>query len=248
MGIALIMRRALRSADNIRAADHNPYSNRITLTVAGILTLCFLGMAIASAPKGTAYAQEDSSSDKTPIGTTPQDDGITLSEIKNMTSTELTILKEINVTSTKLATQGAYTALSVFFLGIGLVIFGLKLTAKGIPGMGRYLTLMIWAVTIPVIILVAIFQIGIITNYRVSLTESDEPFFLLSFLMYIPIGIVLFLLFNSKRVGQLQVNNAVNQTEKTHVDYIAEIFALKEKGAITDEEFQNLKAKLLSGA
>src|SRR5689334_9234443 len=113
MGIALIMTRALRIADNTRAADHNPYSDRIAFTIAGILTLCLLGVAIGSTPKGTAYAQEDSSSDQTAIGTTPQDDRTTLSEIKNMTTTELTILKEINVTSTKLATQGAYTALSV---------------------------------------------------------------------------------------------------------------------------------------
>jgi hypothetical protein len=35
--------------------------------------------------------------------------------IKNMTSAQLEVLNDININSTKLASQGAYTALSVFF-------------------------------------------------------------------------------------------------------------------------------------
>src|SRR5215213_9498658 len=42
--------------------------------------------------------------------------------MENMISRQLEILNDINITSTKLASQGAYSSLSVFFLGIGLVI------------------------------------------------------------------------------------------------------------------------------
>jgi uncharacterized membrane protein len=220
-------------------------SSHFASMMAVVLTLCLLGMTFGSEFKRMAYAQEDSSSDQDATSTTLQDDRTTLSEIKNMTTTEMAVLKEINVTSTKLATQGAYTALSVFFLGIGLVIFGLRLTAKGIGDMGKYLTLMIWAVTIPVIILVAIFQFGIITNIKVTLAGSDEPFFLLSFLMYIPIAIVLFLLFKQRSIAHSQSVSAAGQTEKTP-DRIVKIFELKERGAITDEEFQKLKTEFFS--
>ena len=78
--------------------------------------------------------------------------------MKNLDSLQLEELKDINTVSTKLATQGAYTALSVFFLGIGLVVFGLRLTSKVAPRIGRSMTIMVWALTIPVIILIGLFQ------------------------------------------------------------------------------------------
>ena len=64
----------------------------------------------------------------------------------------------------KQTTQGAYTALSVFFLGIGLVVFGLRLTTRTSPQIGRYFTIMVWALTVPVIILIGLFQDGAITG------------------------------------------------------------------------------------
>src|SRR5215204_3298072 len=81
--------------------------------------------------------------------------------IKNMTSAQLEVLKDINTTSTKLASQGAYSSLSVFFLGISLVIFGLRLTSKVAPQIGRSMTIIVWALTVPVIILIGLFQYGV---------------------------------------------------------------------------------------
>src|SRR5215208_3331652 len=81
--------------------------------------------------------------------------------ISNMTSAQLEVLKDINTTFTKLASQEAYSSLSVFFLGISLVIFGLRLTSKVAPQIGRSMTIMVWALTIPVIILVGLFQYGV---------------------------------------------------------------------------------------
>jgi hypothetical protein len=223
----------------------HPKSNYIAFILVAILTLSVVCVALDSRLE-IAYAQEDSATILNELRNSLQDDRAHLSEIRNMTSTEMAILEEINVTSTKLATQSAYTALSVFFLGIGLVIFGLRITTKSLGEMGKYLNLMIWALTIPVIILVAIFQYGVIANLPAFVVESEDPFLLLSFLMYIPIGIVLFLLFKQRRIFHLQAAKSAGPLENLPINQIEKIFSLKERGAITDEEFQKLKTDLLS--
>jgi hypothetical protein len=160
--------------------------------------------------------------------------------IKNMESLQLEELKDINTVSTKLATQGAYTALSVFFLGIGLVVFGLRLTSKVAPRIGKSMTIMVWALTIPVIILVGLFQYGVLTGTSI-ISTSEEPFSLLSFLLYIPIAIVIFLLVEQKGIAQDQsahISGPILEMEK--------LVGLKERGMITEEEFQKLKAELMA--
>jgi Short C-terminal domain len=160
--------------------------------------------------------------------------------IKTMESLSLEELKDINTVSTKLATQGAYTALSVFFLGIGLVVFGLRLTSKVAPRIGRSMTIMVWALTIPVIILIGLFQYGVLTGTSI-ISTSEEPYFLLSFLLYIPIAIVIFLLVEQKGIAQDQsahISGPILEMEK--------LVGLKERGMITEEEFQKLKAELMA--
>ena len=160
--------------------------------------------------------------------------------IKNMESLQLEELKDINTVSTKLATQGAYTALSVFFLGIGLVVFGLRLTSKVAPRIGRSMTIMVWALTIPVIILIGLFQYGVLTGTSL-ISAGEEPFSLLSFLLYIPIAIVIFLLLEEKGIKQEQsahISGPILEMEK--------LVGLKERGMITEEEFQKLKAELMA--
>ena len=165
---------------------------------------------------------------------------------ENSTAREIAILNEINLTSTKLATQGAYTALSVFFLGVALVIFGLRMTTKGITHLGKYFTLMVWALTIPVMILISVFQVGIVTNSAVKFHETEEPFFILSFLMYIPIGIILFLLIEQKKIIRSQTARLTDQAERNLIQELEKIFTMKEKGMISNEEFQKLKTELLA--
>jgi hypothetical protein len=160
--------------------------------------------------------------------------------IKTMESLSLEELKDINTVSTKLATQGAYTALSVFFLGIGLVVFGLRLTSKVAPRIGRSMTIMVWALTIPVIILIGLFQYGVLTGTSI-ISTSEEPYSLLSFLLYIPIAIVIFLLVEQKGIAQDQsahISGPILEMEK--------LVGLKERGMITEEEFQKLKAELMA--
>ena len=160
--------------------------------------------------------------------------------MKNMISRQLEILNDINITSTKLASQGAYSSLSVFFLGIGLVIFGLRLTSKVAPKIGRSMTIMVWALTIPVIILVGLFQYGEITGDPIF-TVTEEPYYLITFLLYIPIGIILFLLLERKGIVEEQgahISRPILEMEK--------LVGLKERGMISEEEFQKLKTELLT--
>jgi hypothetical protein len=120
------------------------------------------------------------------------------------------------------------------------VIFGLRLTSKVAPKIGRSMTIMVWALTAPVIILVSLFQYGEITGNPLF-TVTEEPYFLLSFLLYIPIGIVVFLLLERKGIVQDQsahISGPILEMEK--------LVRLKERGLITEEEFQKLKIELLA--
>jgi Short C-terminal domain len=201
----------------------------------------------------------------------------------NMSSAQVEAFTQMGMSSTKLATQGAYTALSVFFLGLGLVIFGLKLTTRSSPLIGRILTILVWALTIPVIILVGFFQYGAITgNTLLNILGSDEPYFMLTFLMYIPIGILIFVLLSEKRIMHAQAAQAAqaqaaqaaqaqaaqaaqaqaaqaaqaqaaqaaqapSQGKKDPYQELERLGSLKQQGLISEEEFQKLKMRLLSG-
>ena len=180
-----------------------------------------------------------------------------------MESLQLEELKDINTVSTKLATQGAYTALSVFFLGIGLVVFGLRLTSKVAPRIGRSMTIMVWALTIPVIILIGLFQYGLVTGTSpFAFLRAEDPYSLLSFLLYIPIGIVVFMLLAQHKIMHAQAQAAMaaqahaaqaqaqakesNQGKNDVFQELERLGSLKQQGLITEEEFQKLKTRLLS--
>ena len=66
-----------------------------------------------------------------------------IASIRNTSSANIEALTNMGTNLAKLTTQGAYTALSVFFLGIGLVVFGLRLTSKVAPRIGRSMTIMV---------------------------------------------------------------------------------------------------------
>jgi hypothetical protein len=123
-----------------------------------------------------------------------------LKDIQTMLSKQTSSQQKIAASPSKSATQGAYITLSVFFLGISLVVFGLRMTMKGAQNFGKYFNLMILALTVPVLVLVAIYQIGIATHNRIMFYATDEPYLVISFLLYIPIGIILFLLVSHKRM------------------------------------------------
>jgi len=183
-----------------------------------------------------------------------------LSSIRNTSSAQFEALTQMSTSFGKLQTQATYTALSVFFLGIGLVVFGLSLTTRSSPQIGKYLTLTIWALVVPVIILIGLFQYGIISgNSPLAIFRSD-PFLPLSFLMYIPIAIVVFLLVAQRKImhvhaaqaaqaaqAQAQAAQASSQAKKDPYQELERLGSLKQQGLITEEEFQKLKTRLLSG-
>jgi hypothetical protein len=145
----------------------------------------------------------------------------------------------------KQGTQATYTALSVFFLGLALVIFGLRMTTRPPPKIARFFIILVWALTLPVCVLVGVYQIGLVSGNPITLYRANEPFFLLSFLMYIPIGIVLFMLLGSSRMMHAQAASIATQDKRDPLQEIERLVTLKEKGAITNEEFQKLKTELL---
>src|SRR5918995_1551403 len=217
-----------------------------------------------------AYAQVDNNSNDSStliledMRTIMRDQQRDIASIRNTSSANVEALTNMGANLAKLTTQGAYTALSVFFLGIGLVVFGLRLTTRTSPQIGRYFTIMVWALTIPVIILIGLFQYGLITgNSPLAYLRIEEPYSLLSFLMYVPIGIVVFMLLAQRKIMHAQAQAAQaaqahaaqaqaqakesNQGKNDVFQELERLASLKQQGLITEEEFQKLKTRLLSG-
>ena len=62
--------------------------------------------------------------------TLPSNQTSELALIQNITSTQNKVFQKMAESITKSSTQGAITAMSVFFLGIALVVLGLKMTSR----------------------------------------------------------------------------------------------------------------------
>jgi hypothetical protein len=236
----------------------SPLTGEMTII---IITLCAAATFFFFAPNfgAKAYAQEINNNNTLileDMRALMRDQQRDISSINNTSSAEVETLTNMGTTLAKLTTQGAYTALSVFFLGISLVVFGLRLTTRTSPQIGRYFTIMVWALTVPVIILVGLFQYGLITgNSPLVFLRIEEPYSLLSFLMYVPIGIVVFMLLAQHKIMQAQAQAALaaqaqakgsNQGKKDVPQELERLGSLKQQGLITEEEFEKLKADLLS--
>ncbi len=196
------------------------------------------------------YAQENDTLILDEMRAILRDQQSDISSIRNLSSAHLESSTQSSMSSTRLSIQGAYTSLSVFFIGIGLVVFGLRLTSRVAPQIGRAMTIMVWALTIPVLFLFAFFQYEVIVGNPPELFREDQPYLLLSFLMYIPTGIVLFLLLAQKRFIQAQAAQPAqgsNQAKKDDMfQELDRLASLKQQGLITEEEFQKLKTRLIS--
>jgi hypothetical protein len=221
-----------------------------------------------------AYAQEDNNSNNSTLiledmRAILRDQQRDIASIRNTSSVEAGALTQMAASSSRLAIQATYTSLSVFFLGIGLVVFGLSLTTRSSPQIGKYFTITVWALTIPVIMLIGSFQYGAITGNNLLGVFRSDPFLLLSFLMYIPIAIVVFLLLAQKKImhiHEVQAAHAAKVTQEAHAAKVRaqaaaqessqvkkdpyqdleRLGSLKQQGLISEEEFQKLKTRLLS--
>jgi Short C-terminal domain len=242
----------------------SPLTGEMTII---IITLCAATLFFAPNFGAKAHAQENNSNNTLileDMRALMRDQQRDISSIRNTSSAQVETFTNMGTTLATLTTQGAYTALSVFFLGIGLVVFGLRLTTRTSPQVGRYFTIMVWALTIPVCILVGLFQYGLITgNSPLAFLRVEQPYSLLSFLMYIPIAIVIFVLLAQHRIMHAQAQAAQaaqahaaqaaqaqakgsNQTKNDVPQELERLGSLKQQGLITEEEFQKLKADLLS--
>src|SRR5215216_2019659 len=220
-----------------------------------------------------AYAQEINNDNSTllleDMRSIMRDQQRDITSIRNTSSVEAGALTQMAASSSRLAIQATYTALCVFFLGIGLVVFGLSLTTRSSPQIGKYFTITVWALTAPVIMLIGLFQYGAITGNNLLGVFRSDPFLLLSFLMYIPIAIVVFLLLAQKKimhVHEVQAARAAkvtqeaqaaqaraqesaqesSQVKKDPYQDLERLVSLKQQGLISEEEFQKLKTRLLS--
>ncbi len=118
-----------------------------------------------------------------------------LQDIKKLTSEEVQLLKNMGQRISKTTTQASFTALSVFLIGLSLVIYGLRLTLKATEARtSTYFKAMIWALVGPVITLIVLYQIGFLLGSSIVLYNLDEPFFFVSLLLLIPASIVVLLL------------------------------------------------------
>jgi hypothetical protein len=242
----------------------SPLTGEMTII---IITLCAATIFFAPNFGAKAHAQEINNNNTLileDIRALMRDQQRDISSINNTSSAEVETLTNMGTTLAKLTTQGAYTALSVFFLGISLVVFGLRLTTRTSPQIGRYFTIMVWALTIPVCILVGLFQYGLVTGHSLfALFRSEEPYAILSFLMYVPIAIVVFMLLAQHKIMHAQAEAAqaaqahaaqaaqaqakgANQGKKDVPQELERLGSLKQQDLITEEEFQKLKADLLS--
>src|SRR5215207_319599 len=213
-----------------------------------IITLCaatFFSFFFAPNFGAKAYAQENNNStllleDMRSIMSDQQRD---IASIRNASSAEAGALTQMAESSSKIGIQATYTALSVFFLGIGLVVFGLSLTTRSSPQIGKYFTITVWALTVPVIILISLYQYGAITGNSPLAVFRAEPFLILSFLMYIPITIIVFLLFAQKKimhVHEAQAAHAAKVTQEAHAAQ-ARAQAAQESSQAKKDPYQELE-------
>ena len=79
-------------------------------------------------------------------------------------------------------------------------------------------------------------------NWYLVNFKSEEPYFILTFLLYIPIAILIFLLVEQKGIVQEQYS----PQKKGRILEMEKLVGLKERGMITEEEFQKLKTELMA--
>ena len=120
-----------------------------------------------------------------------------LKDIQTMLNKQTSISKRFNIPKQIGESRSIYYV-ECILLGISLVLFGLRMTMKAGQNFGKYFDLMILALTVYSSCAGCYLQIGIALIIESCSTTTDEPYLPISFLLYIPIGIILFLLVSHK--------------------------------------------------
>jgi amino acid transporter len=133
-----------------------------------------------------------------------------MKNLRNLTLTEIQSLNALLEGVSKSSTQAVFIAVLVFFIGVALMVFGLRLTLKSAGELGKIFSIMMWALIIPVILILFLYQVSIASGNRGFIARSEEPFIIVTLILWIPTALVLFLLlglgklFRSKQQQQLQ--------------------------------------------
>jgi len=146
-----------------------------------------LGPAFAASPQ--VNSTSDIASQIVQLKNIASNQSSDIKDMKKLMSQEVQLLKSMGQEFDKTATQSSFAALGVFFLGLTLVIFGLKLTLKATDRRtSRYFKAMMLALIIPVIVLLVSYQVGI------PIYKAGDSFFFTSLLLFIPAAMIIFLI------------------------------------------------------
>jgi len=122
--------------------------------------------------------------------------------IRNSTSAQVEVLKSIAQGFQIASTQIMFTTLAVFLLGVTLIIYGLRLTLRAPKQTSRYFKAMMCALLSPVIVIVLTYQLGIAFGAPLEIYKIAEPLLIISLLLWIPTGIIIFLLVADRKLMQ----------------------------------------------
>ena len=122
--------------------------------------------------------------------------------IRNSTSAQVQVLKGIAQGFAISSAQLMFTTLVVFLLGVTLIIYGLRLTLRAPKQTSRYLKAMMCALLSPVIIVIMAYQLGIAFGTPLEIYKIADPLLLISLLLWIPTGIIIFLLIADRKLMQ----------------------------------------------
>jgi len=120
--------------------------------------------------------------------------------IRNLTAAEVQVLKSMAEAFARQSAQIMYTTLGVFLLGVTLIIYGLRLTLRAPKQTSRYFKAMMCALLSPVIVIVLVYQLGIAFGSPLEIYKILPPLLLITLLLWIPIGIIVFLLVADNRL------------------------------------------------
>jgi hypothetical protein len=187
-----------------RDVTHVPFLTFVTLNV--ILLGYVTNVDRSAAALDTTHSQLKSLSNSTDqmvrlqrLISNQSDD---IKAIRNSTSVEVQLLKSIAQGSARTSAQIMFSTLGVFLLGVSLIIYGLKLTLRAPKQTSIYLKGVMWALISPVIILGLAYQLGIALGAPLEIYKISEPLLLISLLLWIPTGIIIFLLTADRKLMQ----------------------------------------------
>jgi len=116
-----------------------------------------------------------------------------IKSIRNSTATEVQALKNIAQGFQITSSQIMFTTLTVFLLGVTLIIYGLRLTLRAPRQTSRYFKAMMCALISPVIVIITAYQLGIAFQAPLEIYKIAPPLLIISLLLWIPTGVIIFL-------------------------------------------------------